>query len=353
MTESKAWNWEAAKKESWLIPSEESYYYAEKWKNEGRKRLLDLGCGLGRHAVFFDAQGFKVTACDLSEYGIAHLRDWQKRTGRDFRAVVSDMKSLPFADNAFDCIYSYHVMSHTDTEGFGQVISEIKRVLKPGGEIYFDLCSKDSWSFKYSGFPHIDPDTVVFQGGVEDGIPHFFVDEDDIKRLFADLVITKVRHIYDISADIFRADCENDRLDPELQLKNREKGGGTHYFIEMHVQKESTAPLYGDIVGKTVSGTVDRPLGSVHPRIPDLKYPINYGYVNGITGGDGSGQDVYILGTNTPLDSFEGKVIAVWHRYNDIEDKWIVSTDGRDYTDEEIASAIDFQERYFDGELFR
>lgn len=64
-------------------------------------------------------------------------------------------------------------------------------------------------------------------------------------------------------------------------------------------------------------------------------------------------QDVYIFGTDKPLKSFQGKVIAVYHRFNDIEDKWIVSLDGKDYPEDEILSAIAFQEQYYYGMLCR
>ena len=107
------------------------------------------------------------------------------------------------------------------------------------------------------------------------------------------------------------------------------------------------------IIGSFVKGTVDRPLGSAHPGYPDLIYPINYGYVDGILAADGEEQDVYLFGADEPLKTFEGKVIAVYHRTNDNEDKWIVSLDGREYTDEEIMEAIFFQEQYFEGVLLR
>lgn len=107
------------------------------------------------------------------------------------------------------------------------------------------------------------------------------------------------------------------------------------------------------IIGSYVKGTIDRPLGSVHPDYPDMVYPINYGYVDGVIAGDGEEQDVYVLGTDEPLKSFEGKVIAIYHRTNDKEDKWIVSIDGREYADTEILEAIAFQEQYFQGILIR
>ena len=68
---------------------------------------------------------------------------------------------------------------------------------------------------------------------------------------------------------------------------------------------------------------------------------------------DGAEQDVYVLGTDKPIWNFEGIVIAVYHRTNDVEDKWIVSLDGSDYTDEEILKMINFQEQYFKGRLLR
>lgn len=107
------------------------------------------------------------------------------------------------------------------------------------------------------------------------------------------------------------------------------------------------------IVGKTVKGKVDRPIGSQHPRYPEMIYPINYGYADDIMAGDGAEQDAYIFGTNKPIAEFEGKIIAVYHRFNDEEDKWIVSLDATDYSDEEILRMIHFQEQYFEGELLR
>ena len=70
------------------------------------------------------------------------------------------------------------------------------------------------------------------------------------------------------------------------------------------------------VIGKTVTVTVDRPLGSVHPRHGDIRYPINYGYIAGVPTPDGEDQDAYILGVDRAIASFTGKVIAVIHRYD-------------------------------------
>ena len=128
-----------------------------------------------------------------------------------------------------------------------------------------------------------------------------------------------------------------------------ERWGGETLVYQMEIVHK----YYSDIIGKTVRGTIDRPLGTSHPRHKEMIYPINYGYVDGLFAGDGAEQDVYVFGTNQPLKTYEGKIIGVYHRLNDVEDKWIVALDDRPYSDQEILEAISFQEQYFMGELYR
>lgn len=105
------------------------------------------------------------------------------------------------------------------------------------------------------------------------------------------------------------------------------------------------------MLGKTVTVTVDRPLGSYHPEHKDMYYPINYGYIEGIIAPDGEEQDAYILGVNEPVETFTGMVIAVIHRFDDVEEKWVVAPEGVKFTKDEIAEAVRFQEQYFKSEI--
>ena len=109
---------------------------------------------------------------------------------------------------------------------------------------------------------------------------------------------------------------------------------------------------YSDIIGKRVKGKIDRPIDSAHPDHPDMIYPINYGYVDGIFAADGDEQDVYVFGTEEPLSKFEGKVVGVIHRLNDCEDKWIVSLDGNPVDRDTILRTTEFQEQYYMSELY-
>ena len=79
-----------------------------------------------------------------------------------------------------------------------------------------------------------------------------------------------------------------------------------------------------------------------------LEYTVNYGYIPGVIGGDGEELDAYLLGVNEPTESYVGKVIAIIHRENDIEDKLAVAPVGVDFTKEEIETAVHFQEKYYE-----
>lgn len=94
---------------------------------------------------------------------------------------------------------------------------------------------------------------------------------------------------------------------------------------------------------------IDRPLGSCHPRHPEMVYPVNYGFIPGIIAGDGAEQDVYILGVNEPVEAFTGELTAVVHRRNDVEEKWVLTPPDVRFTAEEIRTQILFQEQYFDS----
>lgn len=107
------------------------------------------------------------------------------------------------------------------------------------------------------------------------------------------------------------------------------------------------------MIGKAVKVIVDWPLGSYHPAHKDIYYPINYGYIEGIIAPDGEEQDAYILGIHTAVKEFTGRVIAIIHRDDDIEEKWVVAPENMDFSEEEIMKQVEFQERYFKSSVIK
>ena len=109
---------------------------------------------------------------------------------------------------------------------------------------------------------------------------------------------------------------------------------------------------FKDYLGKRVHVVVDRPMASRHPN-HGFVYPINYGYIPNTVSGDGEELDAYVLGVYQPLETFEGKVIAVIHRINDNDDKLVVVPKDKNYSDKQIRALTEFQERWFESEIWR
>lgn len=146
---------------------------------------------------------------------------------------------------------------------------------------------------------------------------------------------------------------EYETLKVELADKYRNDPGRERYLDGKHgfITRTLRKALVWSYLGKTVTVTVDRPMGSVHPKHPDLIYPINYGYIEGVLGGKGEYLDVYILGADHPVKEFTGRIVAVIHRENDIEDKLVAAPPEMKPNQAEIMEAIGFQEKYFDSRI--
>jgi len=110
--------------------------------------------------------------------------------------------------------------------------------------------------------------------------------------------------------------------------------------------------LARSFLGKRVRVTMDRTLGSHHPK-HNFLYEVNYGFIEGVKAPDGEDLDAYYLGVEKPLSEADGVCIAIAHRKNNDDDKLIVVPEGVTMTDEEITLAIHFQERWFDTEILR
>lgn len=115
---------------------------------------------------------------------------------------------------------------------------------------------------------------------------------------------------------------------------------------------EERKALARSYLGKTVHIGIDRPIGYVHHKGKyDLVYPINYGYIPGVLGGDGEEMDVYLLGVDAPLKEFDAHIIAIVHREDDVEDKLVGAPEGMTFTAEEIAAMVHFQEQYYHSHI--
>ncbi len=109
--------------------------------NWNGKRVLDLGCGGGFMAEALAARGAVVTGVDPSAEAVAAARRHAGETGVAIDYLLAAGEDLPFGDDSFDVVVSVDVLEHV--LDLGGVVSEVRRVLRPGGLFLFDTINRN------------------------------------------------------------------------------------------------------------------------------------------------------------------------------------------------------------------
>ena len=106
--------------------------------------LLDVACGFGRHAVPLARAGFRVTGVDRSEPLLAEARRRAGDGDGGPRLVQADYRELPFADASFDAALNlYTSLGFLGDEEDTNVLTEVARVLRPGGKLVIETMHRD------------------------------------------------------------------------------------------------------------------------------------------------------------------------------------------------------------------
>lgn len=158
-------------------------------KNDYSK-VLDVGCGNGRHLVFFAEQGFDVSGIDISREAIEIAEAWINKKELNADLMVGDVKSLSFDANSFDLVISYGVLDHVPFSDALIAMDEIKRVLSPGGMLFLTLRSTDDSEFGRG--EKVGKNTYKLEEGYEKGIIQHYFDFNEIKDLFKDFKIIDI-----------------------------------------------------------------------------------------------------------------------------------------------------------------
>lgn len=201
-TAHRAWDlrWGTAEgRADWLMPDPDVAEVAEDLagRSSGLK-ALDLGCGVGRHALLFARLGLDATAVDLAEAGVAEVRRNAEAEGLSIATHVAPMTDLPFADGAFDYVLAFNVIYHGDPTVVREAFAEIKRVLKPGGTFQGTMLSKRNAGFGVG--TEVAPDTFVREtagdGDDSDKVhPHFYCNASELIALLAGFEVKSLRDV--------------------------------------------------------------------------------------------------------------------------------------------------------------
>jgi SAM-dependent methyltransferase len=169
-------------------PAKEVVKFTKLLKSSKAKRVLDIGCGSGRHVVYLASQGFDVYGFDQSPTGIKITKRWLSDENLKAKVIVRSMnRKFPYKDGFFDAMISIQVLHHNHPKTIKKVIEEIERVLKPKGMLFFTvpmLRQIANKKFKKIGFR-----TYLPTRGDEMGITHFYFNEKLIKEFFNNFTV--------------------------------------------------------------------------------------------------------------------------------------------------------------------
>lgn len=169
------------------------------------ERVLDLGCGNGRHAIYFARQGFNAAGIDVSEHAVEWARAWAKREGLDVDFRIGNIENLPFENETFDVVVSHGVLDHVHMETARRAAEEVRRVLRPKGLFYCDLRSTED--YEYGVGEQAGKNTFVVTEGYERGLVQHFFSRAETDELFDGLF----RILYSEITEL--------RLGPDFQCK--------------------------------------------------------------------------------------------------------------------------------------
>ncbi|MEB3229750.1 MAG: class I SAM-dependent methyltransferase [Leptolyngbyaceae bacterium] len=148
----------------------------------GSKQALDLGCGVGRHAIHLAQLGFEVCGLDGSTAGLEFATKTAAEQGVTIDFTQGSMEMLPYSDQTFDYVLAFNVIYHGDRPVVSRCIQEIHRVLKPGGFFQGTMLSKRNGN--YGKGTEISTNTFVDLNNDDKDHPHFYCNAVELCELF-------------------------------------------------------------------------------------------------------------------------------------------------------------------------
>jgi hypothetical protein len=283
------------------------------------------------------------------------FRNWTK-----LEHVIVEANSLIIEDSAFEgCInvVDYNFPENTEISGcrvfknnlsleFFKLPKKTKRienglfaycenlrqlVLHDGLEIISDKAFQYNSNLKY----------LIIPKAVE------VIGEKSFKGCFNLQLLYIPSNIEGVAENAF-AECESLTICSEKELEIIDNNINVISNENIYDRYSYCLNQYFTVVNTKINIEIDRPIGTLHPKRENIYYPINYGFVPGLMGGDDEEQDVYVIDSKVKTKSTKVKIIGIVMRLDDIESKWIgVEDDNANYSRSDIESKIDFQEQYY------
>lgn len=157
-------------------------------EKRGAERVLDLGCGAGRHLMCLAEKGFETHGADISERGLGLSKKRLKSRELEAEIIKCDMKALPYISSSFDAVICVQTIYHQKLRDIRETISEIYRILKRKGLLLANFHSRRS--SKCGRGIEVEDGTFRQEGGPERGILHHFFNETELRELLRDFEVS-------------------------------------------------------------------------------------------------------------------------------------------------------------------
>ncbi len=168
-------------------------------KKQNTEKILDLGCGGGKHVVYFAKHGFNVYGIDISIEAIKTAKkELKKNKVKAILKISSISQKLPYKNNFFNAVVSLRVMNHGKIEQIRKTIKEIERVLRPKGLIFVivqRIITKKQTEERLINsikVKMIDSHTYFPLQGREKGIIHYIFNKKSLLKEFKNFKIQKI-----------------------------------------------------------------------------------------------------------------------------------------------------------------
>jgi len=124
----------------YLLPHQNINKVVSKFQTYKIKKVLDLGCGSGRHTIFLSKTDFSLTGIDFSKKAISLAKKWAKKEKVKPKFIIANIhKKLKLKNNSFDAIIAIDSLHYESSEDLKTTLKECKRVLKNDGLIFITL----------------------------------------------------------------------------------------------------------------------------------------------------------------------------------------------------------------------
>ena len=163
------------------VPHREVVLLEDLFRANSLRRILDLGCGDGRHLVFLAQQGYAIYGLDIALWGVRRAREWLTRERLHAGVVCGDMVALPWPNRSLDAVFSIQVIYHAKLASIRRTLDEVHRILCDHGLFFATVLKYPPVGREMKEFEEIEPRTYLRMEGFEKGLAHHFFTQGELE----------------------------------------------------------------------------------------------------------------------------------------------------------------------------